>query len=75
MHNRVSGGVHVFRDEGEADRFGALLAATTARDDFQILASTPGCSLLALFFVQIPRGNLVLGEFSPILFGGFENTT
>jgi REP element-mobilizing transposase RayT len=38
VYNRVSRGEHVFRDEGEADRFEALLAATKKRDDFQILA-------------------------------------
>jgi len=34
----VSRDEHVFRDEGEADRFEALLASTMKRDDFQILA-------------------------------------
>jgi putative transposase len=38
MYNRVSRGEHVFRDEGEVDRFEALLVATEKRDDFQILA-------------------------------------
>jgi len=38
VYNRVSRGQHVFRDEGEADRFEALLAATKKRDDFQVLA-------------------------------------
>ncbi len=38
VYNRVSRGEHVFRDEGEADRFEALLAATKKRDDFQILS-------------------------------------
>lgn len=38
VYNRVSRGAHVFRDEGEADRFEALLAATKKRDDFQIFA-------------------------------------
>lgn len=38
VYNRVSRGAHVFGDEGEADRFEALLAATKKRDDFQILA-------------------------------------
>ena len=38
VYNRVSRGEHVFRDEGEADRFEALLASTKKRDDFQILA-------------------------------------
>ena len=38
VYNRVSRGEHVFRDEGEVDRFEALLAATKKRDDFQILA-------------------------------------
>jgi REP element-mobilizing transposase RayT len=38
VYNRVSRGAHVFRDEGEADRFEGLLAATKKRDDFQILA-------------------------------------
>ena len=38
VYNRVSRGEHIFRDEGEADRFEALLAATKKRDDFQILA-------------------------------------
>jgi len=38
VYNRVSRGQHVFRDESEADRFEALLAATKKRDDFQILA-------------------------------------
>ena len=38
VYNRVSRGEHVFRDEGEADRFEALLALTKKRDDFQILA-------------------------------------
>ena len=38
VYNRVSRGEHVFRDDGEADRFEALLAATKIRDDFQILA-------------------------------------
>ena len=38
VYNRVSRGEHVFRDEGEADRFEALLAATKKRDDLQILA-------------------------------------
>jgi hypothetical protein len=32
--NRVSRGEHVFRDEGEADGFEALLALTMKRDDF-----------------------------------------
>ena len=34
--NRGPRGEHVFRDEGEADRFEALLAATKKRDDFQV---------------------------------------
>jgi putative transposase len=38
VYNRVSRGQHVFRDDGEADRFEALLAATKKRDDFQVLA-------------------------------------
>jgi REP element-mobilizing transposase RayT len=38
VYNRVSRGAHVFRDESEADRFEALLAATKKRDDFQVLA-------------------------------------
>jgi len=38
VYNRVSRGECVFRDEGEADRFEALLASTKKRDDFQILA-------------------------------------
>jgi putative transposase len=38
VYNRVCRGQDVFRDEGEADRFEALLAATKKRDDFQILA-------------------------------------
>ena len=38
VYNRVSRGQHIFRDEGEAGRFEALLAATKKRDDFQILA-------------------------------------
>ena len=38
VYNRVSRGAHVFRDEGEADRFEGLLATTKKRDDFQILA-------------------------------------
>ena len=38
VYNRVSRGQDVFRDEGEADRFEALLATTKKRDDFQILA-------------------------------------
>ena len=38
VYNRVSRGEPVFRDEGESDRFEALLAATKKRDDFQILA-------------------------------------
>ena len=65
VHNRVSGGVHVFRDEGEADRFEALLAATTALDDFQILASTPGCTLLALFLSRYPVVTLYWDDFLP----------
>ena len=39
VYNRESRGEHVFRDEGEADRFEALLAATKKRDDFQ---ASPG---------------------------------
>jgi REP element-mobilizing transposase RayT len=38
VYNRVSRGEHVFGDEGEVDRFEALLAETKKRDDFQILA-------------------------------------
>jgi REP element-mobilizing transposase RayT len=38
VYNRVSHGAHIFRDEGEAGRLEALLAATKKRDDFQILA-------------------------------------
>ena len=38
VYNRVSRGEVAFRDEGKADRFEALLAATKKRDDFQILA-------------------------------------
>jgi REP element-mobilizing transposase RayT len=34
----VARGAHIFRDEAEADRFEALLAATKKRDEFQILA-------------------------------------
>ena len=37
VYNRVSRGGHVFRDEGEADRFEAQLSATKKRDDFQAL--------------------------------------
>ncbi len=32
VYNRVSRGEHVFRDDGEAERFEALLAATKKRD-------------------------------------------
>lgn len=38
MYNRTSRGAHVFRKDEEADRLEGLIAATKARDEFQILA-------------------------------------
>ncbi len=38
VNNRVSRGEYIFRDEREADRFGALVAAIKKRGDLQILA-------------------------------------
>jgi REP element-mobilizing transposase RayT len=38
VYNRTSRGAHVFRKDEEADRLEGLIAATKARDDFQILA-------------------------------------
>ena len=52
VYNRVSRGEHVFRDEGESDRFEALLAATKKRDDFQML---PWCENQGAFTINISR--------------------
>lgn len=38
VYNRTSHGAHVFRKDEEADRLEGLIAATKARDGFQILA-------------------------------------
>jgi REP element-mobilizing transposase RayT len=47
----VARGAPVFRDEGEADRFGTLLAATKKRESVQILA---WCFMSDHFQTSIP---------------------
>ncbi len=59
VYNRVSRGEHVFRDEGEADRFEALLAATKKRDDFQILA---WCVMSNHYHLAVQMGEVSLSR-------------
>ncbi len=59
VYNRVSRGEHVFRDEGEADRFEALLAATKKRDDFQILA---WCMMSNHYHLAVQMGEVSLSR-------------
>ena len=59
VYNRVSRGEHVFRDEGEVDRFEALLAATKKRDDFQILA---WCVMSNHYHLAIRMGEVSLSR-------------
>ena len=59
VYNRVSRGEHVFRDEDEADRFEALLAATKKLDDFQILAF---CVMSNYYHLAVRMGEVSLSR-------------
>jgi putative transposase len=59
IYNRVSRGEHVFRDEDEADRLEALLAATKKRDDFQILA---WCVMSNHYHLAVRMGDVALSR-------------
>ena len=59
VYNQVSRGQQVFRDEGEAGRFEALLAATKKRDDFQILA---WCVMSNHFHLAVRMGEVSLSR-------------
>ena len=59
VYNRVSRGEHVFRNEDEADRLEALLAATKKRDDFQILA---WCVMSNHYHLAVRMGEVALSR-------------
>ena len=61
VYNRVARGAHIFRDEAEAEKFEALVAATKQRDDFQILAWL-GATLYGFKVKEIAAGFDKYGE-------------
>ena len=59
VYNRVSRGEHVFRNDEEADRLEELLAITTKRDDFQILA---WCVMSNHYHLAVRMGDVALSR-------------
>jgi len=59
VYNRVSRGEHVFREEDEADRLEAVLAATKKRDDFQVLA---WCVMSNHYHLAVRMGEVALSR-------------
>ena len=69
-YNRLSRGEHVFPDEGETDRFEALLAATKKRGNFQML---PWCENQGAFTTSTSRSRV--GSSGGRQYGGLRMRT